>query len=70
MAAARRDPQNGCSTRGSGMRTYASLFAVLAMCSAAFIDSNVKASVRFIGRSALGVFTLLFLVSEAAAFFG
>jgi hypothetical protein len=52
------------------MRSYAGLFAVGAMCSAAFIDSNVKASVRFIGRTALGAFTLLFLVSEAAAFFG
>jgi hypothetical protein len=52
------------------MRGYAAIFFVAALCSAAFIDSNVKASVRFIGRSALGVFTLLFLVSEAAAFFG
>lgn len=52
------------------MRGYASLFAVLAMCSAAFIDSNVKATVRFFGKASLGVFTLLFLVSEAAAFFG
>lgn len=52
------------------MRGYASLFAVLAMCSAAFIDSNVKASVRFFGRAGVGLFTLLFLASEAAAFFG
>lgn len=51
------------------MRAYAGLFAVLAMCSAAFTDSNVKASVRFFGRAGLGVFTGLFLLSEAASFF-
>ena len=51
------------------MRGYASIFFVAALCSAAFIDSNVKTSVRVIGKSALGIFTLLFLVSEAAAYF-
>lgn len=51
------------------MRGYAGLFAVLAMCSAAFIDSNVKASVRFFGRAGLGIFSLLFVATEAAAYF-
>ena len=51
------------------MRGYAAVFAVAAICSAAFIDSNVKKSVRVIGRTAVGVFALLFLVSEAMAFF-
>ena len=51
------------------MRGYAAVFAVAAMCSAAFIDSNVKSSVRAIGRTSLGVFTLLFLASEAMSLF-
>jgi len=55
--------------RGSRMRAYAGLFFVAALCSAAFIDSNVKASVRVISKSMLAIFTLLFLASEAAAFF-
>jgi hypothetical protein len=50
------------------MRAYAGLFFVAALCSAAFIDSNVKASVRVISKFLLGAFTLLFLVSEAAAY--
>jgi hypothetical protein len=51
------------------MRAYAGLFFVAALCSAAFIDSNVKASVRVISKWMLAAFTLLFLASEAAAFF-
>ena len=51
------------------MRGYAAVFAVGAICSAAFIDSNVKTSVRVIGRASLAVCTVLFLASEAMAIF-
>lgn len=51
------------------MQGYAAVFAVAAMCSAAFIDSNVKKSVRVFGWSALAISSVLFVVTETIALF-
>jgi hypothetical protein len=51
------------------MQGYAITFAVGALCSLMFVGSDVKRSVDQVGKIATVVFTLLFVATEALAFF-
>ena len=47
------------------MKGYAVMFGVLAVLSLCFVDSNIQPFVAKIGRVSLGVFAVLFVVTEA-----
>jgi hypothetical protein len=52
------------------MQSYAAGFLIAALSSACFVDSGLKKSVSRLGKLSLGVFTALFVVTEAIALLG